>query len=261
MGLKTPLSQRNEKSSMYGEDKNFFRTSTNKKSVVKNHIVGSLYTPNMEFFPEDFPDLAFMVNIETRPKSSFLSDSIVSGTSNKRFDTVLGGLVNQFLGNPRKYQSLGMGFRMDVNYSGENKIFYGLNLALLFNDLKEDIPLGLQGNQTSTFLLLIGPSIGKRYSKYNIQLDFNYALFTIGEEIENGESNIVQLNGWSPGIVFNYPLRLGKAIPHQFYEKTFPMQNYLNLCFGVRYLKYSLNEVSGPMVQLGIGWRISLRGD
>ncbi|MBK9743701.1 MAG: hypothetical protein IPO94_12405 [Saprospiraceae bacterium] len=56
----------------------------------------------------------------------------------------------------------------------------------------------------------------------------------------------VQLKGWSPGLVVNYPVKLGKTNPMYY--------------FGLRYLKFSLKEATGLMVEFGVSYRMAIKG-
>lgn len=185
-------------------------------------------------------------------------ESIVE--SGQRLDMLFGGFMNQFLGKPSKYLTLGGGMKLDLCFTTSNQMFYGMNMSFSGNGLKKDYPINSQREQTAPVSGIVGLTVGKWMSSYAVQFDLGLAVHNITKKIGDDDPEWVQLNGWSPGIVFNYPILLGKEKPIYYYGSPSLLGNNLNLSFGLRYMKYSLREASGLMAELGIGYRMGLKG-
>jgi len=188
-----------------------------------------------------------------------LEDFEYINESGQRFDIVIGGFLNQFLGNPSKYLSTGGGMRADINYSGKNRIIYGLNLSFAENGLRLDYPINSTRKQASPTSGFVGCSIGKWFNNFNIQGEISAAVHNLTEKIGDNDPDWVQLQGWSPGIIINYTILLGKQNPLYYYGTPSLLENNLDLHFGVRYVKYSLKEASGLMTELGVSYRMTVK--
>jgi len=181
--------------------------------------------------------------------------------SGQRFDMTIGGLANQFIGKPAQHLGFGGGMKIDLSYAGKNNLIYGLNMSFYGNKLKKDYPINstreqLKGPPT----LLVGLIFGKWYGQFNIQGEINIAIQNITEKIGENDPGWVQLNGWSPGLIVNYPIKFGKSDPMYYYGAPSLLENDLNIHLGVRYIKLSLKEATGLMVELGFSYRMSLKG-
>ena len=173
----------------------------------------------------------------------------------------IGGLANQFIGEPSKHLKFGGGMKIDLGYSGENNFIYGLNMSFYGNKLKKDYPINTtrdQFNAPST--LLVGLIFGKWFNKFNIQGEINIGVQNITEKIGENDPDWVQLKGWSPGLIINYPIKIGKSNPMYYYGAPSLMESNLNLHFGLRYIKLSLKEATGIMAELGVSYRIAIKG-
>jgi hypothetical protein len=181
--------------------------------------------------------------------------------SGQRFDMTIGGLVNQFIGKPSQHLGLGGGMKIDLSYAGKNNLIYGLNMSFYGNKLKKDYPINLTRDQLKAPpTLLVGLIFGKWYDKFNIQGEINIAIQNITEKIGENDPDWVQLNGWSPGLIVNYPIKFGKSNPMYYYGAPSLLENNLNIHFGMRYIKLSLDEATGLMAELGFSYRMSLKG-
>lgn len=180
--------------------------------------------------------------------------------SGNRIDVLFGGVVNKFLGNPSNHLKTGGGMKMDISYAGRNNILYGLNMSFYGNKLKNDYPISSTREQFNVPpTLLVGLVFGKWYPKFNIQGEVNLAVQNLTERLNNTDSDWVQLKGWSPGIVLNYPIRIGKQKTKYYYGSPSLFENNLNFHFGIRYLKLSITQATGVMTELGVSYRMTVK--
>lgn len=190
-----------------------------------------------------------------------LEDFEYLNTSDQRFDMTIGGLVNQFIGNPSRHLGFGGGMKVDLGYAGKNNIIYGLNMSFYGNKLKKEYPINSTREQfEAPPTLLVGLILGKWFDKFNIQGEINLGVQNITKKLGENDSDWVQLKGWSPGLVVNYPIKLGKTNPMYYYGAPTLFENNLNLHFGLRYLKFSLKEATGLMVEFGVSYRMAIKG-
>lgn len=179
--------------------------------------------------------------------------------SGARMDLLFGGFANQFVGKPAKHLSLGGGMKVELNYTAKNKMFYGINMSFAQNGLKKDYPIATFRKQISPVSGFIGLSVGRWFSDYNLQLDVAMAFQNVTERMGENDNGWVQLEGWSPGLIFNYPILLGKQKPMYYYGSPTLYGNYINLSLGLRYVDYSLKEASGIMAELGVSYRMGIK--
>jgi len=181
--------------------------------------------------------------------------------SNQRFDMIIGGLANQFFGKPSEHLGFGGGMKIDLGYAGKNNLIYGLNMSFYGNKLKQEYPINSTREQFSAPpTLLVGLIFGKWFDKFNIQGELNLGVQNITEKIGENDPDWIQLKGWSPGVVVNYPIKLGKSNPMYYYGSPVLLENNLNLHFGLRYIKLSINEATGLMAEFGVSYRMVIKG-
>lgn len=219
----------------------------------------SIYFMKLTFPTYQFNQKTFGLLQGSAYNEAKLSDFETLRESGQRLDMVIGGFMNQFLGKPSKHLTLGGGMKVDINYTFKNKLYYGLNMSFAQNGLKENYPINSQREQTSPVSGFVGLTIGKWFSNCSVQFDLNLAVHNITEKIGENDPDWVQLNGWSPGLVFNYPILLGKENPMYYYGAPTLLGNNLNLSIGLRYISHSLNEASGSMVELGVSYRMAVK--
>lgn len=194
-------------------------------------------------------------------REATLNDFEYLKVSGQRFDMIIGGMVNQFIGNPSEHLGLGGGMKIDLGYAGKNDIIYGLNMSFYGNKLKKEYPINSTREQlTAPPTLLVGLIVGKWFDRFNVQGELNIGVQNITERLGENDTDWIQLKGWSPGIVFNYPIRLGKSNPMYYYGAPTLLENNLNLHFGIRYLKLSIKEATGLMAELGVSYRMAIKG-
>jgi hypothetical protein len=181
--------------------------------------------------------------------------------SGQRFDMTIGGLVNQFIGEPSKHLGFGGGMKIDLAYSNKKNLIYGLNMSFYENKLIKEYPIYTTRQQLKAPpTLLVGLIFGKWYGQFNVQGEINLAIQNITEKIGENDPDWVQFNGWSPGLIVNYPIKFGKSNPIYYYGAPSLLENNVNIHLGIRYIKLSIKEATGVMMELGISYRMSLKG-
>ncbi len=181
--------------------------------------------------------------------------------SGRRIDVLFSAVANNFLGSASEYLSTGAGVKIDVNYNGANKIIYGFNTSIYSNRRKLLLPIESNREQFSNIPTLVtGLVIGRWFDRFSLQAELNLMVQNITDRIDNNDRDWIQLNGWSPGLVINYPIQIGKLDPEYYYLSPSLIQHNLNLHFGLRYLDSSLSELSSLMMEIGVGYRLSVKG-
>ncbi len=181
--------------------------------------------------------------------------------SGQSIDVAFSGLVNQFIGSPASHLRFGGGFSTLVSYTAKNYIIYGLNMKILGNKLKNEYPINSLREQFSVPpTLLVGLTFGKKLKEIEIQGELDIAVHNITPKLNESDNDWVQLNGWSPGVIIKYPIRLGKETPIYYYGAPSLLSHNLDLHLGLRYLSYPLPQASGFMFELGIGYKMSQAG-
>jgi len=212
--------------------------------------------PSYQFSPTTYRILQGSAYHEAK-----LEDFEYINESGERLDMTIGGMVNQFMGNPAKHLAFGGGMKVDLSYSGNNKLIYGLNTSFYGNKLKENYPINstrAQNNAPPT--LLIGLIFGKWFDHFNVQGELNFAVQNVTEKLGDSDPDWVQFKGWSPGLIVNFPIKLGKSKPMYYYGAPNLLENNLNIHFGIRYMKFSIREATGMMAELGLSYRMVLKG-
>ncbi|MFZ1788257.1 MAG: hypothetical protein WAT92_08105 [Saprospiraceae bacterium] len=190
-----------------------------------------------------------------------LEDFEYINESGQRFDMSVGGLANQFIGRPSKHLAFGGGMKIDLGYSGKNNLIYGMNMSVYGNKLKKDYPINSTRTQVKAPpTALIGLIFGKWFDQFNVQGELNIATQNITEKIGENDPGWVQFEGWSPGLIVNYPIKLGKSSPVYYYGAPTLIESNLNIHFGLRYIKLSIKDATGMMVELGLSYRMAIKG-
>lgn len=180
---------------------------------------------------------------------------------NSRIEVIFGALMNQFIGKPSNYLKVGGGMKTEVSYTGKKGYIYGLDMSIYGNKLKKDYPLNNTREQlASPSTILVGAVFGKWFNKINVQSEFHLAAQNVTEKEEGEDPEWIQLNGWSPGILVNYPIRIGKQKTMYYYGRPSVFENNLNLHFGLRYFFLSIPEASGIMAEIGVSYRMTIKG-
>jgi len=180
--------------------------------------------------------------------------------SGQRLDVLVGGLASGVLGNASQYLRLGGGMNVEIQYAGTNRILYGLNMSFTGNGLKAEYPISTTREMISPLSGFVGFSVGKWLNGFSIQGDIGFAVHNITEKIDANDDQWVQLKGWNGGLGINLPVSFGNATPSIYAGAPTLLDNSLNLHLGFRYVHYPLEEARGMMIELGVGYRMSLKG-
>lgn len=226
--------------------------------IVNGAPQAAIYIMRLQFPGNKMTDSRWGRSQSYLYREAKLTDFEYIHESGERLDALFGGLVNQFIGNPAKHLKLGGGMKVEVSYTAKNQLIYGLGMSFYGNKLKKEYPLSVNREQLSAPpTLFIGGIFGKWFHRFNLQLELNYAIQNVTAKKEEDDPDWVQLKGWSPGIIFNYPIKFGKDKPYYYYGSPSIFNNHVNLHLGLRPLLLSLKEASGGMIELGISYRMA----
>lgn len=182
--------------------------------------------------------------------------------SGSRIDAVLGGAANVFLGNPGKYLGPGGGMRVEVMMTGKKGVGAGMVMSFYGNKLKQRYPITSGRDQNTappTMLLGLGVNkilVQKERKEFNLQVEFNYAIQNIVPPIGDSGEGMVQLKGFSPGLVGNYLIQIGKNKTSYYYGSPTILNHYINLHAAIRPVFFNLKQATGFMTDIGLSWRL-----
>lgn len=227
-------------------------------------IRNGIAQPSIYFIKIEFPtyrmtkmQLGYLQGAEYNEAE--LSDFEYIEKSGVRFDMLFGGMVNQFLGNPAKHLKFGGGVKIDISLTSKKSYIFGLNMSFYGNKLKKKYLINSNRTQNSAPpTLLVGAIVGKWFDNFNIQSEITTAVQNITAKEGDNDTDWTQFKGWSPGIILNYSKIIGKEKTMYYYGAPTLFANNLNFHFGIRYLFLSSKEASGPMMEFGISYRMSL---
>ncbi len=179
-------------------------------------------------------------------------------TDNSRIDVTMGGVMNQFLGKPVAYLKLGGGMKFNSSLSDKRGYIYGLNMSMYGNKRKKNYPLSTPREQFSDPpTILVGLLFGKWFNKFNVLANLSYAAQNVTERLGPDDNDWVQLKGWSPAVLVNYPIRFGKQRTSYAYGAPSILEHNLNLHFGLSYIFLSIPEASGAMLEIGVSYMMT----
>lgn len=180
-----------------------------------------------------------------------------------RLDILLGAAGNAFLGAPSKYLQPGGGMKVDMLYTGGKGFGAGMVMSFYGNKLKQNYPIASNREPNSVPpTLLIGLAANKILKKQerkelHAQLELSYAVQNITPKQDAEDEDWVQLQGFSPGLVLNYLIKLGKDRTSFYYGQPSIINHHLNLHGAVRPVFFNLKEATGVMVELGVSYRLT----
>lgn len=240
------------------------KTKTSEIPKFHPRIKNGIPEPSIYFMQLTFPNYVIQNDlraIQTQAQyyqEATLEDFEYIEKFNQRIDVTFGGVINQFIGKPSNYLGLGGGARIDVSYTDKRLFLYGLNMSFYGNRLKKEYPINIDREQLSAPVTgLVGAMFGKWYGRFNIQGEINVAVQNVSEKLNENDSEWIQLEGWSPGLLINYPIRIGadKNIGHYMSPTIF--NNNINLHLGIKYLFFSIPEAKGAMLEFGLSYRMT----
>lgn len=183
--------------------------------------------------------------------------------SGQRLDLLFGAVANTFIGKPGEYLHPGGGMKVDLMYTGKNGIGGGMVMSFYGNKLKQDYPISSSRKQNSAPpTLLLGLAANKAFAvkertEFMVQVELAYAIQNVTPKLENEDKDWVQLEGFSPGLVLNYLVKLGKDRPSMNYGAPSITNHYLNFHAAVRPVIFNLKEATGVMAEVGVSYRLS----
>ena len=197
-------------------------------------------------------------------KKAGLDDFEYIHKSGQRLDMLIGIVVNGFIGKPGEYLFPGGGMKLDLLYTGSKNYGGGMIMGFYGNELKQKYPIssGREHNSAPPTLLL-GAGINKFLEvkdrhELMAQLELCYAVQNITPKLDYNDEDWVQLQGFSPGLVINYLVKLGKDKAAYAYGTPSIFSNYLNIHGAVRPVVFNLKEATGIMLEAGVSYRLGI---
>ncbi|MEM6378592.1 MAG: hypothetical protein AAF705_10270, partial [Bacteroidota bacterium] len=128
------------------------RSKTEEIGLFNPRTVNGIPEPSLYFMKFIYPSYGAAQQMRNLYENLAFSqakieDFVYLEESNERLDFIIGGVLNQFLGNPADYLNLGAGAKMDFTYGTKNRLIYGLNLSFYGNGLKQDYPINSSREQ------------------------------------------------------------------------------------------------------------------
>jgi hypothetical protein len=182
--------------------------------------------------------------------------------SGRRLDAVFGGAANAFLGDPGKYLGPGGGMKVEVMVTGKKGVGAGMVMSFYGNKLKQKYPITSGRDQNTappTMLLGLGLNkilVQKERKEFNLQAEFNYAIQNVVPPIGDSGEGLVQLKGFSPGLVGNYLIQIGKNKTSYYYGSPTILNHYINLHAAIWPVFFNLKQATGLMTEIGLSWRL-----
>lgn len=233
-----------------------------KPQMNKGIAKQSLYFMQMQFPEYILPLQDPLYNSAVLFQKLTMDDFEFIELSGTRLDWIIGGMVNTFIGSPADYLNTGGGMKLAIMMTGENKMFYGMNMNFYGNKRTADYDVKSTLEQyRNPATLLIGLSVGRWFNPFSVQVDLDYAVQNITERKEDDDSEWIQFRGFSPGVIAHYPLQLGKdkLSVSAFYGKPSFVAHSLSFSLGMRYMFMNHRAASGLMAEVGISYRLTTK--
>ena len=181
-----------------------------------------------------------------------------------RLDMLIGAVGNIFMGRPGDYLLPGGGMKLDMFLTGSKGYGGGMIMSFYGNKQKQGYPIISSRDQNSAPpTLLLGAGINKllqvkEKSELMAQLELSYAVQNITPKLDEHDQDWVQLQGFSPGLVLNYLLKIGKDKATYYYGSPSILSHYINVHGAVRPVFFNLKEATGIMAEVGISYRFGI---
>ncbi|MEM1328084.1 MAG: hypothetical protein AAGI23_19155 [Bacteroidota bacterium] len=167
----------------------------------------------------------------------------------------LGG--SQFVGQATDYLGTGFGMLTDVRYTTQKEQIFGISINLFDQPLRQNLPIESNRPQGDNITGgIVAFSYGKWFQQFSIHAELGFSMQNVTPKLNNEDRDWVQLRGWSPGIVLNYPIQLGRDHISGYYLNPTIFTNNINLHAGLRYIDSPLPEVSGLLFEIGVGYQM-----
>jgi hypothetical protein len=179
-----------------------------------------------------------------------------------RFDILIGGLVNGFVGTAHDYLQLGGGAKIDLTIAGKKGFGGGLMMNIYGNGRKKEYPIDparfQESTSTSVGVGLMANKIFRRNDRTSWLVQFEPAFLTqnISAKQNNQDQDNVQFKGFSPGLTLHYMKRIGEERFTTTYNAPTLLGHYINFHAGIRPLFYNNSAGSGVMLEAGVSYRM-----
>jgi hypothetical protein len=233
--------------------------------VVEKAILDSLQQATSRlprFYPRRVNGIAESFQQAASYQETAYEDFAYIHKSGARLDILFGGVANGFLGSPGKYLGPGGGMKIEIMGIGKKGIGGGLLMSFYGNKLRQNYPIDSDRAQNSAPpTMLVGFGLNKALVKkerreFNAQVEFNYAIQNITASLGENDKDWTQLKGFSPGLVGNYLIQVGKNKTAYYYGSPSIFCHYLNIHGAVRPVFFNLKEARGVMLELGLSYRL-----
>jgi len=230
-------------------------------TIVEGVAIESVYFLKMQFPTYQLPMDNFGRLYWNRAVRYKMDDFEYMTLSDMRMEVLLGGTVNQLLGEPASYFHTGGGINVKVLFTDKRKYIYGLATNFYGMKRKTDLPLKTTREQfESPAFANIGLAFGKWFNKISVHGELHYSIINLTERIGDADPDWIQLKGFSPKAVFHYPIKLGKGSPLIYSSGAVSMYEYaIDLSIATSYQFLSIKEASGPMIEIGVSFRFGPR--
>lgn len=153
--------------------------------------------------------------------------------------------------------------KFDMVYGKENHYLWGFAMHIYGNTAKAYYPLPPdREHDKAPSTLLIGGIVGKefkkqKHTKMSVQLELCYAVQNISSRTTNVDTDFIQWRGFTPGVVVNYQVFVGRDRMSHYYGAPIIFNNIMNLHAGIRPVFFNSQEASGLMMEIGLSYRMS----
>ncbi len=195
-------------------------------------------------------------NLNTLRMEDFDSISI----SKMSTGILVGGLMNQFIGNANTYLGFGGGMRLNLFFKFKN-ITTGLNMDVLGIKRKKSFSINRSSEQaTYPSSLLMGPFVGYIKKRWTVIAEMDYALLNIIYNSSNDIKDGFQTKGSGIGLTLSYGLPIGRSKLMYYYNSPNIFSQNVIFSLSLRHLSLQLREASGYMLELGAHYEMNYRG-
>ncbi|MCP9235257.1 hypothetical protein [Lewinella sp. JB7] len=179
----------------------------------------------------------------------------------ERFDMLVGGAVNQFIGKPSRYLAFGGGMRIDMAYVDQKARAYGLFMSVYGNKQRAPYPITTNRElNEAPPTLLVGLLYGRYLGDYLVQGEVGFAQQNLSPSLSDHDRDWLRNEGATLGLGVNRTFALGPGSFDYLYGSPTVSAGHINLHLSVHYQAYKLAEASGLMLELGVGYRWSMFG-
>jgi len=228
--------------------------------VLEGKKIPSLYFMTLRF-PRYKPTRQYNISDQHIPTMEEIDHVEFGGGS----DLLIGGVMNTYAGNVQQYLKTGGGMKVDMLFTTKKRLGIGLVMIMYGNKLKEPYPIASTRQQNSAPpTIMIGLAVNQivksfQRSELSAQVDLNYIAQNITPSIDNYDKDWVQFSGFSPGLIVNYHIKLGREKLSPYYYRLMALTHGVNFHAAIRPLFYNESSASGVSFELGLSYRLRFR--